>query len=200
MPSIPAFCDSCGTPFPSGFSFENSFNITLSGNKCRPCPNCGGVGHVPDGVFNFIGRTIEILSAPQRTIEEITRLAEILRDAKTKQQSTEQVSAQIKQEIPGLYSLAELLPKNRGELYAFLQLVLAAITLLTQSPQATQNITIKVSQVVEQTLESGQTVKPQPHAPKQANRAPKQSIKVGRNEPCPCGSGHKYKKCCGQVK
>jgi uncharacterized protein len=21
--------------------------------------------------------------------------------------------------------------------------------------------------------------------------------KVGRNEPCPCGSGEKYKKCCG---
>ena len=24
------------------------------------------------------------------------------------------------------------------------------------------------------------------------------SIKVGRNEPCPCGSGKKYKKCCGK--
>ncbi|SFL07494.1 SEC-C motif-containing protein [Paenibacillus sp. 1_12] len=24
------------------------------------------------------------------------------------------------------------------------------------------------------------------------------SVKVGRNEPCPCGSGKKYKKCCGQ--
>lgn len=23
------------------------------------------------------------------------------------------------------------------------------------------------------------------------------SQKVGRNEPCPCGSGKKYKKCCG---
>ncbi|MCX7843447.1 MAG: SEC-C metal-binding domain-containing protein, partial [Clostridia bacterium] len=25
------------------------------------------------------------------------------------------------------------------------------------------------------------------------------SNKVGRNEPCPCGSGKKYKKCCGGV-
>ena len=25
-------------------------------------------------------------------------------------------------------------------------------------------------------------------------------IKVGRNDPCPCGSGKKYKKCCGQQK
>ncbi|MBO6555322.1 MAG: SEC-C domain-containing protein [Pseudomonadales bacterium] len=22
--------------------------------------------------------------------------------------------------------------------------------------------------------------------------------KVGRNDPCPCASGHKYKKCCGK--
>ena len=24
------------------------------------------------------------------------------------------------------------------------------------------------------------------------------AVKVGRNDPCPCGSGKKYKKCCGQ--
>ncbi len=26
--------------------------------------------------------------------------------------------------------------------------------------------------------------------------APAKSQKIGRNEPCPCGSGKKYKKCC----
>ena len=26
---------------------------------------------------------------------------------------------------------------------------------------------------------------------------PIQSDKIGRNDPCPCGSGKKYKKCCG---
>ncbi|GBR29379.1 UPF0149 family protein [Kozakia baliensis] len=31
----------------------------------------------------------------------------------------------------------------------------------------------------------------------QFSNAPAQSTKVGRNEPCPCGSGKKYKKCCG---
>lgn len=28
-------------------------------------------------------------------------------------------------------------------------------------------------------------------------QAPVRSNKIGRNEPCPCGSGRKYKKCCG---
>jgi preprotein translocase subunit SecA len=28
-------------------------------------------------------------------------------------------------------------------------------------------------------------------------KAPVRNAKVGRNDPCPCGSGKKYKKCCG---
>ena len=26
----------------------------------------------------------------------------------------------------------------------------------------------------------------------------RQQKKIGRNDPCPCGSGKKYKKCCGR--
>jgi hypothetical protein len=29
------------------------------------------------------------------------------------------------------------------------------------------------------------------------SRRPARATKVGRNAPCPCGSGRKYKKCCG---
>ncbi|MGL5577691.1 MAG: SEC-C metal-binding domain-containing protein, partial [Fusobacteriaceae bacterium] len=31
-----------------------------------------------------------------------------------------------------------------------------------------------------------------------AGNLQRQSQKVGRNDPCPCGSGKKYKKCCGK--
>jgi len=30
------------------------------------------------------------------------------------------------------------------------------------------------------------------------NPIPAKSLNVGRNQPCPCGSGKKYKKCCGR--
>lgn len=30
-----------------------------------------------------------------------------------------------------------------------------------------------------------------------SNSGPARSSKIGRNEPCPCGSGRKYKRCCG---
>ncbi|RUM87312.1 MAG: hypothetical protein DSZ24_06470, partial [Thermodesulfatator sp.] len=29
-------------------------------------------------------------------------------------------------------------------------------------------------------------------------REPIRRQKIGRNDPCPCGSGKKYKKCCGR--
>jgi preprotein translocase subunit SecA len=32
----------------------------------------------------------------------------------------------------------------------------------------------------------------------EASRAEKSKVKVGRNDPCPCGSGKKYKHCCGR--
>lgn len=32
---------------------------------------------------------------------------------------------------------------------------------------------------------------------KSANTVVRETKKVGRNEPCPCGSGRKYKQCCG---
>ena len=33
---------------------------------------------------------------------------------------------------------------------------------------------------------------------KVAKKKPKKSQKIGRNDPCPCGSGKKYKQCCGK--
>jgi len=35
-------------------------------------------------------------------------------------------------------------------------------------------------------------------AEKPAQPVKRETRKVGRNEPCPCGSGKKYKKCCGK--
>ncbi len=44
--------------------------------------------------------------------------------------------------------------------------------------------------------ESGGGAPPEPGKPKPV----KVEVKVGRNDPCPCGSGKKYKKCCGAKK
>jgi preprotein translocase subunit SecA len=44
-----------------------------------------------------------------------------------------------------------------------------------------------------------QVAKPAPTAGDGTDtRQPVRKKKVGRNDPCPCGSGLKYKKCCGR--
>ena len=39
--------------------------------------------------------------------------------------------------------------------------------------------------------------RPDPFPPPPSNRY--EGRKVGRNEPCPCGSGKKFKRCCGSA-
>lgn len=192
MPSVPAFCDTCGTVFNSGIFIEDSTNISFTGNRSGPCPSCGGMGHIPDGVFNFIGNTIEILSAPERTIAELTRLAQILREAKAKAETREQVVSRIEKELPSLSGLVKLLPKNKSELYGFLAVVLAAVQLFSQTPPTQNSTTINVTQVIQQVIAEPSSFKAAPVI------NPKK--KIGRNKLCPCGSGVKYKRCCGAVK
>ena len=194
MPIVPAFCNNCGTAFDSGFFVVNSTNVSFAGNMSGPCPKCGGMGHVPDGVFNFIGNTIEILSAPERTITELLSLAKIIKEARAKSETKDQVATRIKKELPALSLLAKILPENKNELYGFLSVVLAALALYTQSPDmpSTQT-TINITQIIETVVVEGK---------KEAVQSPQaaSSPKQGRNELCNCGSGIKYKKCCGALK
>lgn len=151
MPAVPAFCDTCGTVFNSGFFIENPTNVSFSRNRSGPCPNCSGIDHVPDGVFNFIGNTIEILSAPERTVSELLGLAALIQEARAKGENREQVAARIEKELPSPSILGKLLPTNKNELYGFLGLVIAAASLYTQSVDKPPSQTVvNVTQIVQQ--------------------------------------------------
>ena len=198
---VPAFCDTCGTVFRSGIVVENSTNITFVGNRAGPCPVCGGMGHIPDGVFNFVGNTIEILAAPQRTVEELSRLSRILREAREKKQTPEDVAQTIRKELPELSRLADFLPQTRAEFYAFLTLIVTVIALLSQGGGGGKTTNITVNQTINQVLvDTDKSAKSSVHpSTRQAHPPEKVAPKAGRNAPCPCGSGKKYKKCCGRV-
>ena len=61
------------------------------------------------------------------------------------------------------------------------------ISVFLQKAEIRQNIERK------QIAKNGQT-----NDVKDTNKKPKRVKKVGRNDPCPCGSGKKYKQCCGK--
>lgn len=194
MPHVMAVCDTCGTFFPSGIFAENAFETTFAGCTASPCPLCGGIGHIPDGTYNFTQDTIELLQGPAATVSELERLAQILREAREHNASVEEVRETIQQETPNLSELSRLLPRTRNELYAFLAVVMAAIQLILSTASAQgvniQEVDIDFNQVIGITLEQ--------HTHQPTTQPRSQGIpKVGRNEPCPCDSGKKYKKCHG---
>jgi SEC-C motif len=197
MTRVPAVCDTCGSFFPSPIEVSNSSNITFAGNKVGPCPRCGGMGHIPDGTYNFIGNTIEVLSGPKRSRSDLERLAEILRSARNRGATAEQVREQVKKEVPELSSLTDALPKTRAELYAFVAIILTVLTLLLAEIRKGNQPNIEVTQVINQIT---QIIQPPPSkAPTKMTSVKSDLVphvaSVGRNDLCPCGSGKKYKKC-----
>ncbi len=79
--------------------------------------------------------------------------------------------------------------KEGGDMFVdMLRVIDKEITIYLLKAEIRQNIERK--QVAEGTAENRET--------KETKKAPKKVVKVGRNDPCPCGSGKKYKQCCGK--
>jgi len=195
MPSMLAFCDNCRTIFNSGFYFENSTNITLTNNQTQ-CPKCGRMAKIPDGTYNFIGDSIELISGPDITIRRLELFKSIIEQVIKKQQNADDFTNAIKQDAPELNKLSNFLPKTRNELYAFLTLLIAIITLAITKCESGDNQIITVDQVINNYNNY--------YVSKKTNISNAISIdnkiidKPNRNDKCPCGSGKKFKNCHGK--
>lgn len=137
---VPAVCDTCGTIWPTDVSLaQGTSGIGFFGNKASPCPNCGGVGSIPDGIYEFIGETLNIVSSwsPER-IQRFTAALELARGAPDARAATEAVIAQHED----LLDLAKrlLVPRDAGQFWAFVAALLALLALL-QASQTDKNIT-----------------------------------------------------------
>ncbi len=145
MGLLPVICDSCGTFFTMRSPFGNLANATFVGNTAGPCPTCGGVGHIPDGVYNLIGNTIELLKGTPRTAAELHRIATRLKTLRDQGAEPKEVRRVIEQELPEVRSLGDLRPNTRQDWYAFIAILIALLTLLASSGSQT---TINVEQVI----------------------------------------------------
>lgn len=194
MPQLPAFCDTCGTAFNSGFQFEGGAG-SFVGCRSGPCPQCGGMGHVPDGVFKFVGNVIEVLQAPQRTLDELSRLSKILEHARKAKEPSERTARRIEKELPFFQRVADWVRSAGFTPAVNVGLILAAIPVLQSmrdSPKpAEQHV------VIQNVINNYVTALPGPAAaPKRPFRA---TPHPGRNDPCTCGTGKKWKHCCGRA-
>ncbi len=74
------------------------------------------------------------------------------------------------------------------------QIKLETIQMLYRVQVATQEETAQLEEAQQQPMFLSHSESTGGSKPKPARKA----AKIGRNQPCPCGSGKKYKKCCGQ--
>jgi len=203
MGLIPVVCDVCGGFFVSRSAIGGSGRVVITGSKVGPCPNCGGIGSIPDGIYDLLEDSIRLLSGPATTVQQLQALAALIADARETKASSEEVKKAFEKDLPELASLGGMLPRSRGELYAFLTLLATIVMLLIQVADQPERTSITVNQVIEQVVEDVPSTlvipAPQDTTPVGPDSLATPSEKVGRNSPCPCGSGMKYKRCCGRL-
>lgn len=200
MARILAICEECSTFFPSGVDLKpGATNIAFNNCGAGPCPKCGGDGIILDGVYNAFGEAIEAFIG-QQSFGQLKKLLGILESAKKGQLEYEEVVNNIKQTTPEFSKFTDYLPKTRCELYAFLVVVIMFITAMLSSGKKSFD-KHELKQQMEITINNYYEANRylpvvKPVIPVKELSTPKKQ--VGRNEPCPCGSNKKYKKCCGK--
>lgn len=194
MINLPAICDNCGTVFNSGIVGGGGATITMIGSKSGPCPRCGEMGSIPDGTYRLIENVIEILSAPHRTIEDLLKISELIKEVEDEQITKEEFEEEVQKKIPELHPFFDwFVPRTREEKFNIGWKIIGAALPIIISSLINRGTTKDVSpEIVINNIYNEQIVNIQ--TPNNTAEDDK-TIKVGRNEPCPCGSGLKYKKC-----
>ena len=193
MVNLPAICDNCGFVFRSGFAGGGGSTITVIGSKSGPCPRCGSMGSVPDGTYRMIEDMIEVLSASDRTIDELRKLSILVDSAKRGELSQDEVKMRAKEEIPELHPLLDwIVPRNREERFNFGMVILGVILplIISAMTNSSKEPNIDIDVVVNNIYKTEQVTEMPRNVPIRVN-------KIGRNEMCPCGSVLKYKRCHG---
>jgi hypothetical protein len=166
---IPVICEQCGRVFVSSGVFAGTAtNIAMTGSRVGPCPYCGSVGRIPDGIYNLSEVVTTFLAAPSLPVEDLEKLRALFERATMTDASLDDVAAAIERELPSLAGFAEWL-RQAGLFvtkYALLPFLVGLLLLLIEHRM--QQPTLTPDQV-EQIIERVQREQPPP--PPEAPRA-----------------------------
>jgi len=148
MPFLPTFCDTCGAIFPSAILFENEINANPSDNLSGPCPKCGAMGHIPESTYDDINKTIELLNGTGKSLDELNKLAKILRNSQLKSLGIDEIRQQVHQEVPELTSILELLPETHPHVDQIINIIFFIITIIISLTLAGHQPTITTQDII----------------------------------------------------
>lgn len=131
MPHAPAICPKCGTIFASLINIKAA-NTTLT-NIGVMCPKCGSEAQIPSGVYSALNATTLALTSGRISPEQLRKLIEIFESARSTQAAPEDVAKEIESNVPELATLSDVWPRTRPQLYAFVSVLIAALTFILET-------------------------------------------------------------------
>ena len=187
--NLPTICNKCGRIFESGFSVTGAEQVFMEGCTAGPCPKCGSIGTIPNGMYRFINGALTLLNSDNYSKSDLRYLTNELRKIRDNKASIEEVALEIEETSPKFSEILDLLPKTREEkrndFQFWINTIISLLMLLTTFKPSTSNgNNINIEQVINVMYQSEEL---------QSDY----SKGIGRNEKCPCGSGLKFKKCHG---
>jgi hypothetical protein len=189
---IPAVCDDCGTIFDSGFALGPGTSVSMVNNKSGPCPSCGGIGTIQNGVYEAVESALQLILEdlePGNRRESVRELRTLFERAKSEGMGPSDLAEAIHKQAPAFAALTNILPDTKSEFYEFVTMILAALTLIYAMITSHPDAPAPTSTQIFNTIVSQHPADPPAAA----------SPTAGRNDPCPCGSGKKFKKCHGSA-
>jgi len=116
MKGIIAFCKNpqCGAIFEHRgiVGGTGKANITFVNSSIGPCPVCGGLGDIPDGVYKYFDDHISFIKGPQSSVESLEQVKLLLRQFKTEAAPKEEILKQIKSIAPEVADKLEKAPSK----------------------------------------------------------------------------------------
>jgi hypothetical protein len=166
-------------------------NIEFIDTKIGPCPNCGGFGRVPNGIYNLINDTLTFIKGPQSSIETLQSIEKLLRSFKNKNLTKDDVLKEIETispEVAKNFKNTSLKIDSNQWINTLISLI-TVIILIQQSYFKNNNDDEIKDKFIEHLLLENKELQNKKSIPI-VNKT-----KIGRNDPCFCGSNIKYKKC-----
>lgn len=188
--NLPAICNKCGIVFDSSFELSGNISIIMEGCSSGPCPKCGSMGSIPNGMYKFINGVLSLLNSDNYSRSDLIYLTNELKKIKDNRSSIDEVALELEENSPKFSQILELLPKNREEKRSDLQFwistIISVIMLFISIKPSTPSINIE--QVINVMYQVGES--------KEYDYIIKYND-IKRNDKCPCGSGLKVKRCHG---
>lgn len=217
MPRLPGFCRACGAIFASPLraaeiGAEAAFELPVT------CPECGGSGSVPPEILARVARAVTVLLRAGDVPEDQWRaVLDVLREAEEGDQRIDLVS-RLHERAPELSAIAASVPGDApGQWRGYVPVLEAAREVVEEAPEpeeragapepedgavatepepvGPEELEGLVSQVLERALEEHGASRQRSPEDEERTRARRRYRETGRNDPCPCGSGEKYKAC-----